>query len=147
MEAENELAALIDRLKTTPDLSKAKASELFRANFEKAVPAMLGGQTYGQASGGLAILNQSEDAFRSELRSIDNDLLRQIEIVHEALDGWFEKGEIPAPYYAWRVAVILGKARRKDEEAAFLKAWCKHFGRLKGGRFEKLAERYEKIRA
>lgn len=148
MEFESELAQLTHRLAVTPLLARQRDNELHRAHFERAFPKMLEGQTYGQATGGLSVLNQpSEEAFRAELKATDNDLGRQISIVNEALDGWFDQGEIPAPYYAWRVAVILGKAKRKAEEAAFLAAWCKHFGTTKGNRYEMIAARAVKLGA
>jgi len=145
VEYERELADLTQRLSDGDLLDENKARKMHRAAFEAAFPKMLEGQTAGQALGGLAILNQPEDAFRAELRSIDNDLGQQINIVNESLDNWFGRGETPAPYYAWRIAIILGKTKRKDEERAFLAAWCKHFGRIVGGRYEKLAERARKL--
>ncbi|GGO89939.1 hypothetical protein [Stakelama pacifica] len=145
MEFEPELAALIARLCETPLLDRGTAHKLHRAAFEEAFPKMLQGQTFGQAMGGLSILNQPEDAFRAELKSIDNDLGRQIGIVNDALDQWFTKGEAPPPYYAWRIAVILSKAKRKDEEGRFLAAWCKHFGATRGNRYEALADRARKL--
>lgn len=147
MDFQTELAALTHRFNTTPILPQHRARELFRASFASVFPAILEGQTYGQASGGLAILNQPEDAFRAELRAIDNDLGRQIAIVNQSLDNWFEKGEQRAPYYPWRIAVILGKAKRKQEEADFLAAWCHHFGNIVGGRYSKLSERARKLGA
>ena len=118
-----------------------------RRAFAQAFKTWKPGQTYGEAMGGLAILNQDEESFRSELKSVDHDLSRQISIVNEALDSWFGKGETPPPYYAWRIAVILGKAKRKSEEARFLNAWCRHFGDWKGGRYEALANRAHKFNA
>ena len=136
---------LIEHLSTTPRLSKATAAQLYRAACSKAVSGILAGQTCGQASGGLALLNQPEQAFRAELKAIDGDLAKQVAIVNETLDGWFERGEQPAPYYAWRIAVLLGKQKRREEERAFLGAWCAHFGTIVGGRYEKLAERARKL--
>ncbi|MDM7954762.1 hypothetical protein [Blastomonas sp.] len=147
MDFQKELSEITHRLDTTAILPRHQASDLFRASFAAAFPTMLQGKTYGQASGGLTILNQSEEAFRAELRSIDNDLGRQIAIVNESLDNWFIKGDQPAPYYPWRIAVILGKAKRREEEAAFLAAWCRHFGKIVGGRYEKLADRARKLGA
>ncbi len=145
MECTSELGELILHLNKTPVLPIEQANELHRTAFNLALPIMLEGQTYGQAMGGLAILNQPEADFRAELKSIDNDLGRQIGIVNQSLVNWFHKGEIPAPYYAWRIAVILGKAKRKSEEAAFLGAWCKHFGAVRGSRYEALAKRARKL--
>ena len=145
MESEDHLRALVERLGSTDVLTQQEAKNLHKRALESAMPQMLRGQTYGEAMGGLAILNQNEQAFRSELKGVDNNLARQIEIVHEALDGWFTKGVSPAPYYAWRIAIILSKSKRKNEEGLFLAAWCRHFGAWKGGRYEALAERAKKM--
>ena len=139
------LYALIARLNDTPVLSKREAERLSEKAREGLLEKLLAGQTYGEAMGGLSILNQPEAEFRAELKSVDNDVGRQVEIVNEGLDLWFDKGEIPPPYYAWRIAVILSKSKRKDEERAFLKAWCKHFGKVRGGRYASLAERKRKL--
>ena len=141
----HELKTLIDRLTSMRVLTSEKADRLHRKALDEAMPQMLRGKTYGEAMGGLTILNQDEQAFRAELKSVDSDLGRQIEIVDEALDGWFKNGVTPAPYYAWRIAVILSKDKRKDEEATFLAAWCKHFGTLRGSRYEALAKRAKKL--
>lgn len=144
---EAELTHLISRLDRADTLSSTEADKLYRSAFEDAFPKLLEGQTYGEAMGGLSILNQTEGEFRSELKAIDNDLGRQIAIVEEALNTWFSKGEIPPPYYAWRIAVILSKAKRKDEESNFLSSWCKHFGHVRGTRYEALASRARKLGA
>lgn len=144
---EAELTDLITRLNRADILNSTEADKLYRSAFNDAFPKMLEGQSYGEAMSGLSILNQSEEDFRSELKAIDNDLGRQIAIVQEALNGWFTKGETPPPYYAWRIAVILSKAKRKYEEASFLSSWCKHFGHTRGTRYEALAARARKIGA
>lgn len=139
------LEEVVERLEETPQLSMERARTLHSAALAKAYPSMLEGKTYGEAMGAPAILNQSEEAFRAELKAIDNDLPKQLEIVSHSLEQWFQNGEMPAPYYPWRVAVILSKQGRKAEEAAFLQAWCKHFGNVKGARYEALAKRAGKV--
>lgn len=74
----------------------------------------------------------------------DHDLGAQVEIMEAACRVYFQSGEIPAPYYAWRIAIILGKARQTDLERAFLAAWCGHFGGVSGRRYEDLAGRARK---
>jgi hypothetical protein len=140
----NDLQALIDRLNASFRLSDARASKLHRANMAQAYDRMMAGEDFRGATGDLSILSQEEDAFRAELHSIDDDLPAQIAIVNEALDGWFGRGMLPAPYYAWRIAVILAKQKRLDEERDFLAAWCRHFGHRVGARFEALADRARK---
>jgi hypothetical protein len=146
MDENAKLAPLTKRLKDSPILSHEDADKLRRAALSANMDKILSGQTYGEATGGLAILNQDEATFKAELKSIDNDLGRQVEIVNEALDNWYEKGQVPPPYYAWRIAVILSKTKKKEEEKAFLEGWCKHFGDSKGGRrYEALAARAKKM--
>ena len=144
---QQELSALTERLASTSKQSPDQARNLHRQAVAEAMPKMMAGQTYGEAMGGPAILNQDEDSFRTELKTIDNDLGRQIGIVSQAFEDWLTKGEQPAPYYAWRIAVILGKAKRKEEEFAFLNAWCKHFGTVVGARYESIARRAGKMGA
>ena len=97
MDSETQLNELCERLETTPILDQEEARAMNRRAFAKAFKTWKLGQTYGEAMGGLAILNQDEESFRSELKSIDHDLSRQISIVNEALDSWFGKGETPPP--------------------------------------------------
>ena len=150
-----ELDGLIRRLNETAPLSRERSSDIYRAHTEQMIQKAIAmadeintakelGDFMKAERPDLSILNQPEAEFRAELRSIDNDLSRQIEIVHEGLDHWFATGLIVPPYYAWRIAIILSKAKREDEERAFLAAWCRHFGRVVGGRFAKLAERARK---
>jgi len=150
-----ELDRLIRRLNDANPLSREQSREMYRAHTDQMIQraiAMADEITTAKEMGDfikaerpdLSILNQPEAEFRAELRSIDNDLSRQIEIVHEGLDHWFATGLMVPPYYAWRIAIILSKAKREDEEKAFLAAWCRHFGRVVGGRFAKLADRARK---
>lgn len=50
-------------------------------------------------------------------------------------------GEVPAPYYAWRIAIILSKEKQKDKEAEFLQAWCRHFKFCAGTRYQQITAR------
>ena len=139
------LEALIQRLEESDRLSIREANRLERQAFDNALSGMLDdGESYGAAMGGLKILNQPEHDFQAELKSINNNLFAQIDILNEALDNWFAKGVAPPPYYAWRIAIILSKAKRLDDEKRFLAAWCRHFGDWKGRRYEDLAKRAEK---
>ena len=141
------LKQLIERLNSSRIQTIAEANELERARRDKVWEKMMAGKTYGEASGGLAILNQPEEQFRAHLKSIDNDLDGMVKIVEESLDNWFGKGDVPPPYYPYRIAVILNKAKRKEEEAAFLEAWCRHFGDFVGRRYEMIAARAKKLGA
>jgi hypothetical protein len=105
---------------------------------------MMQGQTYGQASGGaLGFLSQQDGL--QVLRSIEHDLDAQVAIVSRSFDDYLARGEVPAPHYAMRVAILLSKNGHKRHEMAFLAAWCKHFGSVGGATYEKLAARARKL--
>lgn len=92
-------------------------------------------------------LSLPEADFRAHLRTIDNDLVEQVAIVDRGFTIYVQTGEIPAPYFPWRIAVILRKAKREDLEERFLAAWLKHFeGRGGGARYGQLAARFRKLR-
>jgi len=141
------LDKLIARLNSTGLVDPAYAKTRYRAHVEKATSKMLrSGQSFGVESGGLAILNQSESKFKADIKAKNDDLAAQIDIFNEALDLWFEHGEPHPPYYPWRIAVILSKAKRKDKEEAFLRAYSRHFKNRRGGaRDEKINARADKF--
>ncbi|MET4634900.1 HIRAN domain-containing protein [Kaistia defluvii] len=140
------LDALITFLKEAKKPSSQHLEKLRRAQSELTTSRMFeNGETYGQASGAPAFLNLPEVDFRNHLRSIDNDLSAQIDIVDTACRSYFETGEVPAPYYPWRIAVILSKRKLKDREREFLAAWCRHFTSGSGERYVALAERARKL--
>jgi hypothetical protein len=79
------------------------------------------------------------------IKQYDNDLAKQVEIVGEGLDGWERSGMTPAPYYSYRIAVILSKQKEVEREKAFLAAWCRHFSEVGAGqRYSALVERARK---
>lgn len=141
-----ELEALINRLNHTTPLLPSQAEALYKAQSDRMISAALKGSVSEALASRreLTILSQPEDGFRSELDAIKDDIRKQVAVVDEAFDLWFETGAIVPPHYAWRIAVILSKAKRVDEERAFLAAWCRHFGDRIGGRFSSLAERAQK---
>lgn len=130
-----------DELKDLRKKDKQRESGVIARMFEK-------GESYGVASGGPAFLNQPEDAFFAYMKSIDNDLDVHVGIVKDAFKLYVQRGEIPAPHYAWRIAVILRKAKMKEKEKEFLTAWCRHFGKIErraGVTYADLAERAAKM--
>lgn len=140
------LGALTAFLMNAPRLSPAQIDELWKAHSLKiATPMLETGDTRGQASEGPAFLSLQENAFRDHLRSIDNDLTAQVEIVDKACRAFFETGQLPAPYYAWRIAIILSKAKLKGREKEFLTAWCRHFAEGRGSRYGEIVERARKL--
>ncbi|WP_425093458.1 hypothetical protein [Tropicimonas sp. S265A] len=79
------------------------------------------------------------------IKQYDNDLAKQVAIVSEGLDGWERSGMTPAPYYSYRIAVILSKQKEVEREKAFLAAWCRHFTEVGiGQRYADLVERARK---
>jgi hypothetical protein len=139
------LQDLIERLQNAPVLNPHEAQRLYHTHTTDWIAeALATGTVKADAALNVSILNQHQADFRSTLRAIDSELSEQILIVNEALDIWFSKGSMPPPYYAWRIAIILAKAKRMDEEKAFLAGWCHHFGRVVGGRYEALAHRARK---
>ncbi|MEM9843381.1 MAG: hypothetical protein AAF965_01155 [Pseudomonadota bacterium] len=79
------------------------------------------------------------------IKQYDNDLAKQVEIVSEGLDGWERSGMTPAPYYSYRIAIILSKQKEIEREKAFLAAWCRHFSEVGiGQRYADLVERARK---
>lgn len=140
------LDALTEFLKEAPILTSQQLKELSKANGRKTLSRMLAtGETYGQASGAPDFLNQPESDFRVHLQSIDNDLSAQVDIVDAACRLYFKTGEVPAPYYPWRIAVILSKRKMKDRERDFLTSWCRHFAFGIGSRYGDLVNRAEKL--
>lgn len=140
------LDALSAFLKEAPILAPQQLEKRRKAQSRKTVSRMLEtGETYGQASGAPNFLNQPEGDFRAHLQSIDNDLSAQLDIVDTACRSYFETGEVPAPYYPWRIAVILSKRKMKDRERDFLAGWCRHFALGIGGRYGELVKRAEKL--
>ncbi|THK37386.1 hypothetical protein EHS39_14265 [Ensifer sp. MPMI2T] len=133
-------------LKDEPKLTAKQLEKLRKAHSRETVSRMLEtGETYGQASGAPAFLSMPEADFRAHLRSIDNDLAVQLEIVDKACRSYFDTGEIPAPYYPWRIAVILSKLKMKEREREFLACWCRHFAHGIGARYGELVKRAERL--
>jgi hypothetical protein len=141
------LAVLIDCMEITPLLSDRAIARLNRAHIRKAVPTMLGeGKTFGEASGGALSFLSRPDA-QDYVRSIDDDLGENVAIVSASFCEFLETGQVPAPFYAWRICVILRKAKALKIELRFLDAWARHFSsRGIGQRYEMLANRRAGLR-
>lgn len=105
------------------------------------------GISWGEAMGFHRILNQSEDLFRAELKSIDNNIVAQVDIIEHYLPLWFSLGEFPPPYYALRIAIILRKANEIRRERDFLFSYLINFRSKYGSSRtdEKLIERTLKL--
>ena len=143
------LDALLDQLVAAPVYSEQQLKDLWekdKVRRRAAIERMFDeGVSYGVATGTPAFLNQPEDQFFAYLKKIDNELDEQVKIVGEAFTDYLKTGEHPAPYYAWRIAIILRKAKMKEKEKEFLTAWCRHFAKTKGNRYEAIAARAAKM--
>lgn len=139
------LTALCARMDGQRRLSREDIARLSNARFGEIWPAMASGATFGEANAGVLGFLASPDATDS-LARIEHDLDAQISIVDGMFTEYLAHGDIPAPHYAMRIAILLSKAKAKEQEADFLRGWCKHFGRVRnGGNYSKLAERARKL--
>lgn len=147
MVSESEIASvksIVELLRSRPALTKQEIETRFSRYFKNAFGKMLDdGQTYGQATRapGTAIKTTNEAEFRAHLKATDNNLAEQSRIVAEGVRHYFENGENPAPYYAWRVAIILRKEKLYALEADFLEAFSEKFPATIGGKYKDIAER------
>ena len=143
------LQRLIGLMRSRPPLPEKERAQKQHEYFHRAFDQMVSsGKTYGEVTGspGTAVTSMDYDEFRRHLRSIDNDLATHVGIVAEGVHHYFEHGEIPAPYYAWRIAVILRKANLVTLEADFLEAFNKICAGRPGGRYSDLVDREGKAR-
>jgi hypothetical protein len=134
------LCALIRRMAEADILSEQALALLRKAHFAKIAARMVvSAGTYGRAHWWARNAAPGFGIILS--RNIDNDLEAQIKIVSEAFDLYLKAGEVPAPYYPYRIAVIARKAELREEEQAFLAAWCRHFSNRVGGTYERPIDR------
>ncbi|MDA9426247.1 hypothetical protein [Bradyrhizobium sp. CCBAU 53380] len=139
------LLVLIECMEQTPPLSCQEIADL-SANQRAVVERMVAtGETLNQASSGPAFLSLNEGEFRNHLKAIDNDLGQQTAIVAESFARYLEVAEVPAPYYPWRIAIILRREKRPELEKRFLAAWCQHFPAGNGARYGQLVDRFRKL--
>jgi hypothetical protein len=139
------LFVLIECMEQTPPLSREEIANL-SANQHAVVERMLAtGETWNQASSGPAFLSLNEGEFRNYLKAIDNDLGEQTAIVASAFARYLKMGEVPAPYYRWRIAIILRREKKLELEKRFLAAWCQHFSDGIGARYGQLVDRFRKL--
>lgn len=139
------LRVLIECMEQTLPLSHQEVVDL-SANQHAVVGRMIAtGETWNQASSGPAFLSRDEGEFRDHLRTIDNDLGEQTAIVADGFSRYLKMGEMPAPYYPWRIAIILRREKKLDLEKRFLAAWCHHFSNGVGTRYAQLVERLRKL--
>lgn len=147
-----ELARKVDDLirlfADTPVVDPSEMERRYSRATRDATAKMLdGGTIYGQASGAPDFLNQDEESFRAFMKVADQDLAWQCGTVSEAFTRYLETGEIPAPHYPMRVAVLLRKTNELNRERQFLAVWCRHFPSGNGAKYATLVERAKKTGA
>lgn len=143
------LRSLIERMSATEPLSQGQVDALhdtrkidFMSDPEDVEKKI---QERKELEHPLAHLQLPDGERAAFMKAADNDLGQQVSIVQKSFDYWLKTGEIPAPYYAFRIAVILRKAKRKDLEKQFLEAWVRHFPDGNGKRYADLVERARKM--
>ena len=147
-ELAHKVDSLVQMFNGVPVMDVTELRRRHRAHMRKTVPKMIeDGITYGEASGGPRFLQQDEASFRQFLRTVDQDLNWQCDTVADAFKRFREIGEVPAPYYPMRIAILLRKAKEHDREKFFLRAWCRHFPSGNGVKYAKLVQRAMKLGA
>lgn len=136
---------LIQEFNDTPVMSDAERDKLYREFSKNALSRMLNyQQTFGEASEAPEFLNQEEDSFRQFMKTADQDLQWQCETVATSFCRYRKSGEVPAPHYPMRIAILLSKAKDFNRERQFLAAWCKHFPTGNGTTYAALVKRAKK---
>jgi len=137
----------MNRFNAAQVMSESKRKRLTTEAGRAAYSRMLNeGVSYQEAADiPIHLRAQDEAEFRAFMRKADQDLDWQCNTVDKAFTQYREQGEIPAPHYPMRIAILLRKAKEHEREKAFLTAWCRHFPEGPGGTYDKLAERARKL--
>ena len=139
---------LIQLFADTPVVDPREAQKRNSRFFREVLAKMRdGGTSYGQASGSPEFLNQDEESFPIFMKEADQDLAWQCGTVSQAFRDYLENGEIPAPHYPMRVAILLRKTKEIDRERKFLAVWCKHFPSGNGATYAAIVKRAKKVGA
>ena len=147
-ELANKVDGVIQLFIETPVMDQKRRKRLADRFIRTAVTKMVDeGKTYGQASGAPDFFNQDEKSFRAFIKQTDQDLDWQCDTVAAAFERFQETGEVPAPHYPMRIAVLLRKAKDLNRERQFLSAWCNHFPSGNGATYGKLLARAKKVGA
>lgn len=139
------LLALIDKMNSAKTVSPAEAERKFRKDMDDAMERLKLGEVLTQSPKSLEFLSLPDGDFKEHIHKLDSDLAANVTIVSETFDHFYQVGTLPPPYYPWRIAVILRKAKETELEASFLRAWCRHFPTGNGKRYGDLVERARKI--
>ena len=130
------LRDLVYRLRDTPRLSAADAEKLRRKVTARRATKILAkaGPEEGSARAidlsdsrpHLKILDLPASALKDEMARIRWKLGAQVAIVDEALNYWFDAGELVPSFYPEQISVILQKAKSAAWERAFLAVFGHH---------------------
>ncbi len=141
----DDLTRLFNKVPVMPNSERKRLSDKFSCT---AIAMMRNERiTYGQASNAPEFLNQDYESFRAFIKKVDQNLEWQCETVAAAFDRYQKTGEIPAPHYPMRIAILLRKAKDFNRERQFLVAWCNHFPSGNGVKYGTLMERAKKAGA
>lgn len=144
-----EIARIVDALiglfeKASPLRPEEREAKFRRAINDADANMLDNGISFNRASGGPEFLNQDESSFRAFIKEVDHDLGWQCRTVSDAFERYLKIGEMPAPHFPMRVAILLRKAKDFDREKRFLAGWCKHFPKGNGVKYGQLVERAKK---
>ena len=92
-------------------------------------------------------LGRDDKPFRKFPKNADQNLGWHCDLVAHSFKQLKSIGLIPAPYSAMRIAILLRKAKEREREGRFLRAWCRHFHSGTGVTYGKLVERARKLGA
>jgi hypothetical protein len=139
------LRVLIECMEQTSPLTQIEIEVLHKKQGVIIRQMLETGETWNQASSGPSFLSLDEQSFRSHLGRIDNNLGQHVAVVSQSFARYLGIGTVPAPYYPWRIAVILRRARTIEVEKRFLAAWCRHFPEGNGRRYAQLTDRLRRL--
>lgn len=130
------LSSLILRFDLAETVSQDEAEELLKAHLASFMEAAMRGADMTSR-----LVTSASDIPDSD----PNDLSAHIQRLDHEFTSFFNTGLPPAPYPAWRVCIILRRAKLRDSELSFLRAWCRHFPRGNGQRYADLMQRLNKL--
>jgi len=131
--SKTDLSAFLDLLNHLETTNPPTAQEIASAcgarkvDFLTMSEAEIQRRVHGPIPQALSFL-QRPDA-KEYIKSIQNDLDAQVQIVSDLLTEQRQFGEFPAPHYSRRIGVILRKAKRKDLSDRFQAAYNRHTAR------------------
>ena len=141
------LLVLIDCMRRTPRMPDNELRNRL-AGFSQKIAArmLLENINWGEARGGTLSFT-SGMANREKVLQKNDDFEWHLGVAAGSFSEFLESGEIPPPYYIWRLCVLLRRSGRADIEFQYLACWLKHFrDRGLGARYRELERRFNSIR-